>query len=150
MRDTPSRKSAQAKTTVFPEPVQPVGALKVRNFPPGSWDGIGVMLPATILGGVNDSPPSVDFTNLIESPANQTMWTVPSAATEISGAPESPIPGKCVPAGGSVPPTLMPFQIAPWPVDRAKLRADPPIPAPSSQAAEASCLCVLDGFVSAA
>src|SRR5215207_5956423 len=97
MRETPSRKSAQATRTRWPDPAQAVGSVSTRKRPPGNSGkppGFGrtdsVVSPvATTAGLENDSPPSVDFTNLIVPPAIQKMKMDPSSVTAIEGAKES-------------------------------------------------------------
>src|SRR5260221_4608366 len=97
-----------------PVPAHAVGSVSVRNLPPGSFPGIGVIPEATVLIGKKVSPPSIDLINLIVlPPLVQTMNTVPSRATLISGAPESLMPGIGVPDGGSTPPMFRTFQVAP-------------------------------------
>src|SRR5689334_1225043 len=128
MRETPSRKSGHATTSDAPAPAAEVGRVRTRKVPPGSSGnppGAGrlpdrVVTPVTASwDGEKVSPPSVDFTNLIVSPAIQKMTTVPLSMTVMLGEKES---------GASGQPTVFaptPRHVAPWSSVRAKASCEP-------------------------
>src|SRR6476646_3788560 len=122
MRPAPSRKSSQATLTRDPD-THAVGTVTSRNVPPGRCGQPSVLGSAAlamvtpVAAGVvaaKLSPPSVDTSILTVLPAIQTTYTVPSAATLISGANESlasELPTAC---------PAVPVQVAPWSFVRAK------------------------------
>src|SRR3954451_10670994 len=128
MRETPSRKSGQATTSEPPAPAQEVGSVRTRKVPPGSSgnppgagrlpDSVVTLLTAT-WDAEKESPPSVDFTNLIVFPAIQKITTAPSSMTVMEGDKESGASGHptaCAPT---------PRQVAPWSSVRAKASCEP-------------------------
>src|SRR5215470_13944651 len=119
MRETPSRKSAQATVTLLPN-AHAVGSVITQKLPPGktgkppAWgsDAPSGVMPVAGWGlAVQVSPPSVETCRWMSPPAIEATYTVPSSETLISGKTQPSV--KVAVIGGDAP-GLAPIQLVPW------------------------------------